>query len=94
MASALPSPTCFTDHRIRDRADFNHHRDYIHYNPVRARLCQRPEDFPWSSAHKTLAPEALQLPQRMGTAKAVFLYTKMTNSDANRTETGRGLNLT
>lgn len=40
----------FTDHRIRDRADFLHHRDYIHHNPVRARLCGSPEDHPFSSA--------------------------------------------
>ncbi len=41
----------FTDHRIRDRADFLTHRDYIHGNPVRARICQRPEDYPHSSAN-------------------------------------------
>jgi putative transposase len=40
----------FTDRRIRDHADFLTHRDYIHHNPVRARLCQRPEDYPYSSA--------------------------------------------
>jgi putative transposase len=42
----------FTDHRIRDRADFLTHRDYIHHNPVRTRLCQIPEDYPYSSAHR------------------------------------------
>jgi putative transposase len=41
----------FTDHRIRDRDDFLTHRDYIHHNPVRARLCQTPQDYPYSSAH-------------------------------------------
>jgi putative transposase len=40
----------FTDRRMRDRADFLTHRDYIHHNPVRARLCARPEDYPYSSA--------------------------------------------
>ena len=40
----------FTDHRIRDLEDFLTHRTYIHDNPVRARLCARPEDFPFSSA--------------------------------------------
>jgi len=40
----------FTDRRIRDREDFLTHRDYIHHNPVRARLCQQPEDYPYSSA--------------------------------------------
>ena len=42
----------FTDHRIRDKQDYEAHRDYIHNNPVRARLCQLPEDFPYSSAHQ------------------------------------------
>jgi putative transposase len=41
----------FTDHRIRDRDDFLSHRNYIHHNPIRARLCQLPEDYPHSSAH-------------------------------------------
>ena len=43
----------FTDHRIRDRADFLTHHDYIHHNPVRAHLCQQPEDYPHSSATLT-----------------------------------------
>ncbi|SEG42403.1 putative transposase [Bryocella elongata] len=41
----------FTDHRIRDRDDLLKHRDYIHANPVRARLCQLPELYPYSSAY-------------------------------------------
>ena len=50
---ASPHPVwqhSFTDHRIRDRTDFLTHRDYIHGNPVRARLCQLPTDYPFSSA--------------------------------------------
>ena len=43
----------FTDHRIRHRADFLAHREYIHHNPVRARLCQTPESYLFSSAHAT-----------------------------------------
>jgi putative transposase len=42
----------FTDRRMRDREDFLTHRTYIHDNPVRARLCQRPEDYPYSSAYR------------------------------------------
>ncbi len=42
----------FTDKRIRDRDDFLTHREYIHHNPVRARLCHLPEDYPFSSAHR------------------------------------------
>lgn len=48
----------YTDHRVRDLPDFLQHRDYIHHNPVRARLCARPEDYPWSSAHRSSAAEA------------------------------------
>ena len=44
----------FTDHRIRDRRDFLAHRDYIHQNPVRARLCASPENYPYSSAHRNI----------------------------------------
>jgi putative transposase len=42
----------FTDHRIRDRSDWDRHFEYIHSNPVRARLCQQPEDYPYSSAFR------------------------------------------
>ena len=42
----------FADHRIRDHEDFEVHRDYIHRNPIRARLCQLPTDYPYSSAYR------------------------------------------
>ena len=49
----------FTDHRVRDRADFDARRKYIRENPVDARLVQLPEDYPFSSAfHK--APSAAE----------------------------------
>jgi len=38
-----PKPT---NHRIRDAADYEKHRDYIFDNPVRAGLSPYPEDFP------------------------------------------------
>jgi len=41
----------FTNHRIRDSADYEGHREYIHFNPVRARLVELPQDYPYSSAH-------------------------------------------
>ncbi len=28
----------FTEHRVKDAADYEHHREYIRMNPVRARL--------------------------------------------------------
>jgi putative transposase len=39
----------FWDHVIRDEDDFQRHLDYIHYNPVKHGLVQRPEDWPHSS---------------------------------------------
>jgi putative transposase len=43
----------FTLRRVEDPRDYHAHRDYIRENPVRARLCERPEEFPWSSANPT-----------------------------------------
>lgn len=40
----------FSNHRVRDLGDYENHREYIRMNPVRARLAERPEDYPYSSA--------------------------------------------
>jgi putative transposase len=40
----------FTNHRVRDWKDFEHHREYIRMNPVRARLATRAEVYSYSSA--------------------------------------------
>lgn len=40
----------YTDHRIRDAEDWAQHVEYIRFNPVRAHLCSRPEEFKYSSA--------------------------------------------
>jgi putative transposase len=40
----------FTNHRIRDSDDFEHHREYIRMNPVHARLSITPEAYSYSSA--------------------------------------------
>jgi putative transposase len=40
----------FTNHRVRDEQDYKHHAAYIRMNPVRARLVERPELYPYSSA--------------------------------------------
>jgi REP-associated tyrosine transposase len=40
----------FTSHRARDSDDYENHREYIRMNPVRARLVDRPEEYPYSSA--------------------------------------------
>lgn len=39
----------FWDHIIRDEIDFQRHLDYIHYNPVRHGLVDKPEAWPHSS---------------------------------------------
>jgi putative transposase len=40
----------FTNHRVRDLDDYEHHREYIRMSPVRARLAERPEQYAYSSA--------------------------------------------
>jgi putative transposase len=40
----------FTNHRIRDEQDYDHHRDYIHQNPVEAGLSKTAQEYPYSSA--------------------------------------------
>ncbi|MFN8444375.1 MAG: transposase [Caldilineaceae bacterium] len=39
----------FWDHVIHDEHDFERHLDYIHYNPVKHGLVERPEDWQHSS---------------------------------------------
>jgi putative transposase len=40
----------FTNHRVQDFEDYERHREYIRMNPLRARLAERPESYPYSSA--------------------------------------------
>jgi len=40
------------DHGIRSAAEFEKVRGYIEGNPVKAGLAAKPEDWPWSSAHR------------------------------------------
>jgi len=42
----------FWEHLVRDEEDFERHFDYIHYNPVKHGLAERPRDWPWSSFHR------------------------------------------
>ncbi len=39
-----------TDHRIRDAQDFEHHRMYIHRNPVERKLVEKPSEYRYCSA--------------------------------------------
>ncbi len=41
----------FTDHRIRDAADFDGHRRYIHENPVKRGLVECASDYRYCSAY-------------------------------------------
>jgi putative transposase len=43
----------FTDHRIRNREEFQTRREYIHQNPVRARMVEVAELYPYSSAYRS-----------------------------------------
>lgn len=45
----------FWEHLIWDERDFAQHCDYIHYNPVRHRLCQSPQDWQFSSIHRFIS---------------------------------------
>nr|WP_225896379.1 transposase [Amazonocrinis nigriterrae] len=42
----------FWEHLIRDEVDFANHCDYIHYNPVRHKLCEFPQQWAFSSLHR------------------------------------------
>ena len=56
IASKLPVwQRGFTDHRILDAADYTTRLNYLHRNPVEARLCDQPESYPYSSAHPKLS---------------------------------------
>ena len=45
----------FWEHLIRDPVDWRRHMDYIHYNPVKHGLVNRPIDWPWSSFSRAVA---------------------------------------
>jgi putative transposase len=45
----------FHDWTIRDLDDWNAKANYIRMNPVKARICERPEDWPFSSARSKIA---------------------------------------
>jgi putative transposase len=50
----------FWEHMIRDEADLNRHRDYVHYNPVKHGLAASPKEWPYSS-FKRFVKEGLYL---------------------------------
>ncbi|MFC0349775.1 REP-associated tyrosine transposase [Undibacterium danionis] len=42
----------FWEHQIRDEDDFQHHIDYIHWNPVKHQYVSKVIDWPYSSFHR------------------------------------------
>jgi putative transposase len=49
----------FQDHRIRDVEDYAIHVSYVRNNPVKERLCERPEEYPYSSAYSGFKLDAV-----------------------------------
>lgn len=45
----------FWEHQIGDDGDFEHHVDYIHYNPVKHGLANRVSEWPYSTYHRYVA---------------------------------------
>ena len=60
----------FTNHRVRDCEDYEHHREYIRMNPVRARLAATAEAYPYSSAAGVLRLDAVPPGLKPGSLEA------------------------
>jgi putative transposase len=78
----------FSDHRIRDAGDFLRHVDYIRENPVLKGLCERAEEYPYSSAFTgvelTPVPQGLKpilLEGSNGASEAAPFQSKPTQSE-------------
>ena len=50
----------FTDHRIRDKEDWDHHLDYIRQNPIRARLTDDSALYPHMGFPNARVPQGLK----------------------------------
>lgn len=51
-ATHTPWQRSFSDHRIRDRDDYLVRLEYIHQNPVRAKLVEAPQEYMYCSAYR------------------------------------------
>jgi putative transposase len=49
----------FFDRRVRDLPEFDKFKDYIHLNPVRARLCTMASEYPYSSCNPRYVMDSL-----------------------------------
>jgi putative transposase len=68
----------FSDHRVRDAADYDVRLRYLENNPVTKRLAVRPSEYLWSSASGVFRMDSvpqglkpLSMAAGIGTAKAV-----------------------
>jgi putative transposase len=50
----------FSDHRLRNSEDWDLHIHYIRRNPVKARLCERPEEYAYLYADLNSIPQRLK----------------------------------
>jgi putative transposase len=62
--------TGFSDHRIRDAADYAQHTHYIRLNPVRMQLVEAPEEYAFSSASSGLQLDEVPLGLKPQNSKA------------------------
>ena len=83
----------FSDHRIRDASDYRVHKIYVQQNPVRRHLCERAEDYPFSSARPGIdldpVPQGLkpidQGEPNTARLEAAPLQNKISNGEPERT---------
>ncbi len=51
----------YWEHLIRDGQDYERHINYIHYNPVKHGYVKKPVDWPYSSIHKFISEQILDV---------------------------------
>ena len=51
----------FFDRAVRTAKEYHETVEYIHWNPVKAGLVSRPEDWPWSSVHDYSVAQSLRV---------------------------------
>ncbi len=78
----------FSDHRIRDAGDYREHVSYIQQNPVRKHLCERGQDYSFSSTSAAFeldpAPQGLkpfELKKPNGAAEAAPFQSRDVTND-------------
>src|ERR1700743_694246 len=55
--------TSFYDRRVRDAEEYRQFKKYIYLNPLKQRLCEKPEEWQWSSASGKFVVDPI--PQRL-----------------------------